>query len=176
MHLEGSIFFRKKPNDFVILVVCTANITRSPYIAALLRKTLVESGLRFRRRIVVKSAGTNATANQQALPTIATIAYTRGIDLQEHRSSLLTGELINEASLILTAEMQHKESILKRFPEAYDRVYQITEYGRLGNDPKIRDVIDPTGRDLEEFQEFVGIAHEEVKRVLEHMVRIGAIE
>lgn len=173
---EVRIFFRKRKNDVKILVVCTANITRSPYVAALLRTLLTKHGSHLRRRISVESAGVNANPNMPALPTMSTIAYTKGLDLQNHRSRILTPEMIREATLILTMEQAHKERILQRHPEMFEKVFLITEYGRGQDRSEVGDVIDPTGKDLEEFQEFVALAESESKRVMDYMLRMGVLE
>lgn len=145
-------------------------------MAALLQKSLRDSGIRPRRKISVESAGMNANPNMPALPTISTIAYTRGIQMQDHRSRIVTPELIRNASLILTMEFQHKERILQRHPEMFDRVFQISEFGRDPDDAAIQDVIDPTGKDIEEFQQFVATADSEVNRIAKHLLRIGLFD
>jgi len=176
--MEAVIFFRKKPNDFVILVVCTANITRSPYVEALMRKVLVNSGLRFHRRVVVQSAGTKATANLGALHemTVAAPLFDQ-VDLGDHRSRKISEDIIHSASLILTMERSHVHQVLKLVPEAAEKTYRITDYGRDEGDPDRVDVSDPTGsKDTDEYFEFFGIARTEVNRVLGYMVKNAVIE
>jgi protein-tyrosine-phosphatase len=176
--VEDVIFFKKKSNDFVILVVCTANITRSPYVEALMRKVLVNSGLRFSKRVVVQSAGIKATANLGALHemTVAAPLFDQ-VDLTEHRSRKITADMVNSASLILTMEQSHVNEIVKNVPDAFEKTFRITDYGRQSGDPERIDVSDPTGsKDTEEYFDFFGIARTEVNRVLGYMVKHAIIE
>ncbi len=143
----------------------------------MLRKTLIESGLRFRKRVVVESAGVKATANQSALHEITVYSKLRDhIVLSDHRSRKISADIVNNASLILAMEQMQVDGILKKFPDAEEKTYRITAFGRSKGDEENTDVCDPTGsEDPEDYYHFFRIARTEVNRVLEHMLRIGMI-
>jgi len=143
-----------------------------------MRKVLVNSGLRFQRRVVVQSAGTKATGNLGALHemTVAAPLFDQ-VHLSDHRSRKISADIINSASLILTMERTHINQILKLVPDADDKTYRITDYGREAGDPDRVDVSDPTGsKDTDEYFEFFGIVRTEVNRVLGYMVKNAVIE
>ena len=101
-----------------ILVVCTANICRSPVVEAVLRARLRERGLDGWR---VSSAE-------------------RGLDIRGHRSRRAEERHLAAADLVLCMEWGHKEALSIEYPEHRDRIYLLTEM--VGDD---REVDDPIG-------------------------------
>lgn len=105
-------------------MVCTANVCRSPYIAALLAAQLPH--------LVVASAGVAARPWQQIDPVVrdrlaalATPPATRG------RSRRVTRSRVRRAGLILTAEAMHRALILELDPRAVGRTATLKELARL---------------------------------------------
>lgn len=92
-----------------ILVVCWANICRSPYAAAALAQSLPQCQ--------VASAGVGAISGMPADDTMAELAGRRlRADLSLHRSVPCTEELMRISDLILVMERQHKVLLQQRFP------------------------------------------------------------
>ena len=83
----------------LITVVCTGNINRSPFAAALLRARLDES-------YIVTSAG--LTANGLIPPSsMLKAAKKAGVDLAQHRSRLLTAQDVDTSDLVLCMDRTH---------------------------------------------------------------------
>ncbi len=91
-----------------IVVVCHGNICRSPMGAALLRQALGPSGTR------VESAGFIGP-NRPAPPDAVMAAARRGVDLSDHRSRLLTADLVGSADLIVVMEPEQQRAVCERF-------------------------------------------------------------
>jgi protein-tyrosine-phosphatase len=122
----------------LILVVCTANICRSPMAACLLRRRLKLVPQDVRPAVI--SAGTWAKAGQRAADGAIRAMRLRGLELEEHRSKIVTEELILVADLVIVMEEWHQEALRAEFPSVAERVFTLTELaGRSG------DVDDPYG-------------------------------
>ena len=91
-----------------IVVVCHGNICRSPLAAALLRRALEPAGVR------VESAGFIGP-NRAAPRDGVAAAARRGVDLSNHRSRLLTADLVCSADLFVVMEPQQQRAVCERF-------------------------------------------------------------
>ena len=108
-----------------ILFVCTANRYRSPIAAACFKNELL-------KRNEVKdwsilSAGTWTTDGLPAMPDAIQRAKQIGLDLQEHRSRAITGEILQEADLVLVMESGQKESLQIEFPFCREKILLLSE-------------------------------------------------
>lgn len=159
---------RKK---FRLLIICTANRTRSAYFAGYLKNYLKKYRPAALRRLSISSAGTKAIAGGRANDVVSLIARNNGFSLRDHQARRLSAPLVKRADLILTMEQEHKESILKNFPQAEGKVFRLMEYGWTDeDDPTSLDVPDPTGRDADDFRAFIETAHVEADRLLHELV------
>lgn len=170
-------FFRKK---FCLVIVCTANRTRSAYFAGYLRHCLAQSRPGALKRIRITSAGTKARTGGRVNDVVALIARNHGFSLSQHTSEPLSEKLVKRADLILTMEQEHKDFILEKFPEAAGKVFRLMEYG-WQPDPEDRataevlDVPDPTGRNPDDFKAFIQMAHIEADRLIHELAHRGMI-
>lgn len=90
-----------------ILVVCTANICRSPMGERVLAKLLNDHD------VEISSAGIRAIGGNAADPTVRELMAERGWgDLSDHRSQLLFPSLLQRSNLILCMEEHHIRHIL----------------------------------------------------------------
>lgn len=126
-----------------VLLVCTANICRSPMAEALLRARLGEAAVDWR----IESAGTWALDGEQAAPRAIKVLKARGIDLTEHRSRVVNPNMLNQARLVLVMEKGHKEALQVEFPRYASKVFLLREM--VG---EIADIKDPIGRSTAEFE------------------------
>ncbi len=143
-----------------IVIVCTANMTRSPYFAHRLRRELTHRAPG--REFQLRSAGTLDFGGLPADVDIAEYAFRRGMDLSEHIANPF-GEEHLEADLVLCMERHHRDQLLERYDELSGRVFTLMEYGREGNTDS--DIADPTGGSRTEYELFLRIAHEEAARI-----------
>lgn len=118
-----------------ILVVCTANICRSPAAARSLRVGLQEQGVP-PELVKVSSAGVHALEGMPMCEISETEVDARlaGLPMDDvalHSSRPLTTQLAEGASLILTADRQHRREILLSSPRLRDRVFTLRQAARL---------------------------------------------
>ena len=113
-----------------ILVVCRANVCRSPLAQILLENALVGHGI----EATVSSAGTRAHPG-------GTICYlvsgtVGGVPngparVLDHRSRALDGGLVAAADLILTAESSHRGLASAAAPRSQSRIFTLAEAAAL---------------------------------------------
>jgi protein-tyrosine phosphatase len=127
--------------DASILVVCTANICRSPMAEALL-KARVPPGEHWR----IESAGTWAMDGQLVSTNTQLVLQQRGLDASLHRSRSVNSELIKDFNLILVMEPGHKEALQVEFPQAAGRIFLFSEMVGMKYP-----VVDPYGRPLKDY-------------------------
>jgi len=91
-----------------LLVLCEANICRSP-LAAYLLSDLTD--------LRVDSAGLTARVGDPADATYLDMAQTLGLDLARHRSKPVDSRLLSAADLILVMTGGHKRRLSERYPQ-----------------------------------------------------------
>lgn len=95
----------RKP-EVVLLVLCTANICRSPAAEALLRQALKRLGLS--RRVRVLSAGTAVGApGAHPDPRMRSLAAEVGVPMRGMRAQPLTPALLESATVVYGMESAH---------------------------------------------------------------------
>lgn len=128
-----------------IVIVCTANICRSPLAAAELRRRLHGLGL---TDWVVDSAGTWATLSRPPSRFSSQIAQRNGMDISDHRAQSVTTEMMATADLVLCMTANHKEALQLEFSGDADKIYLFSEMiGRRF------DISDPYGGPYEGYEE-----------------------
>ena len=128
-----------------VLVVCTANICRSPMAEGMLRSRLEREGLA--SKIGVYSAGTDARHGDHADPNIVALLAERGIAVGLHLSYPLQPKEIEEAEVILVMEEAHRRRMFSIASTQLPKVMLLSELaGRAG------DIDDPYGRDLPAYR------------------------
>jgi protein-tyrosine phosphatase len=107
-----------------VLVVCTANVARSPLFAAMLAERAGD-GVR------VTSAGTWAREGDVAARGSQRLAERRGLDLTEHRSRPLTRALVATSDLVLTMSEDQRHACASMAEGATTRTFTVREFARL---------------------------------------------
>ena len=119
------------PDTFRILVVCTANICRSPMAEHLLSADLAQQPTTAEVEYVVTSAGIRGWDAAEMDADAAAELRKLGGDPTDFRSKQLTAHDIETAGLILTATREHRTFVLEQVPRALRRTYTILEFAHL---------------------------------------------
>lgn len=106
-----------------VLTVCTYNRTRSVLMGALLGHHMACHDIDG----YIATAGVEGPRGKHATNQVIRLLAQRGIDVSEHRSETLTEQLINEADLILCAEVRHVMHIAAKWPDAFSRSFTLPE-------------------------------------------------
>ena len=127
-----------------ILIVCTANICRSPVGEALLKDRLQKRGL---TQWTVGSAGTWALWLRGASQFSIDVCENMGLNIKEHRSRMIDERLLEQADLVLCMEAGHVEALQAEFTSQANKIYLLSEMVE-----KSYSVPDPYGEPLAMYQ------------------------
>lgn len=114
-----------------ILIVCTANAIRSPFVEYLLRARLAEAGV---DATSIESAGTAARPGAHAEPRVVELGRQWGLDLGDHRSRRLDEAMLQEGTIVLCAAAAHRRVVMDMRPQLLDTTFTIRELARLLTD------------------------------------------
>ena len=117
--------------DARILVVCTGNICRSPFIERLLQRRLDEHRPGSDHAIQVRSAGTSAMTGWSMDERAAAQLVAYGGDPAGFTARDLTPELIAESDLVLTATRAHRGKVATMYPKALRQVFTFCDFADL---------------------------------------------
>jgi len=96
----------------------------------------------------VESVGTWANQNLPTTPEMIAVMDKRGLDVKDHRSRMVSAEILADFALVLTMERGQKEALQIEFPFAAKRIYMLSEMA--GANVQINDPLDrsPAGLQL----------------------------
>lgn len=138
-----------------ILFVCTGNTCRSPMAEAILREMGIQG-------LEVRSAGVFAQDGSAASRNTIDVLKEQGIE-SDHRSSMLTDELINWTNYIFTMTNGHKESVIRMYPHAADKTFTLKEFAGKDADG---DISDPFGGPIEVYRETYTEIHSLITEII----------
>ena len=127
-----------------LVLICTGNTCRSPMAEAIARSLFTAAGLAAQ----VSSAGVCAMHNQPASRHAITAMEEGGLCLLSHQAQMVSDEMLNDATLVLTMTKGHKAMLLSDYPLAEDKIFTLAEYA----EDSCADVSDPFGGSLEEYK------------------------
>ncbi len=139
-----------------ILIVCGANVCRSPFLAHVLHIHLAQLVGADHGGITVTSAGTHALVGSPPDERTRTTAARYGGSLAEHRARQLHPSDMEAATLVLTAERAHRAEAATLYPRALSRTFTLLELQRLIRDVDPSDLGDHPAKRL---QQLVPYAH-----------------
>jgi protein-tyrosine phosphatase len=174
-----------------IVVLCTANVCRSPMAAALLAQRLSELGVAAR----VRSAGM-LRGGEPPHPEVISVMAGYGIDIAAHRSRIACAADLAHASLVLAMARDNLRYAVVTEPGAWPRAFTLRELVRRGEqigprrpgepfavwlsrahegreraallgDSAEDDVPDPSGRPLREYVDAARLLDRSVARLAE---------
>lgn len=129
-----------------ILIVCTANICRSPVVAGLITQRLDAAALG--DQVMARSAGIFAESGKPAWEPVCDLMAAHGVDLQRHRSQPISYDMVQAADLIVVMEERQRQSIFYLEPRALHKVFLLSEFA--GDADPLPDVM---GRPIEEVRQ-----------------------
>lgn len=126
------------PGPGHILIVCTANICRSPMAAGLLQHFLAgQTGPLKSLRVI--SAGIAARQDDPISDNAAVAMRKVGIDLSEHASQPVTQRLLDEALVVLCMTESHRAMIQLQFDPVPRHLYLFRQFLPRPVDPEVDD-------------------------------------
>ena len=132
----------------IIIVVCTANICRSPMAAALLQHALAAQPEPLRSFKII-SAGVAARAGDSVSANSVLALKKVGLDISKHTSRPLTQKMIDEASLILGMTESHRAMIQLQAEPPPKNLFLFREFMPPRGDKQIGD---PFGGSLKLYE------------------------
>ncbi|MGA2446048.1 MAG: low molecular weight protein arginine phosphatase [Opitutaceae bacterium] len=121
-----------------ILIVCTANICRSPMAAALLRHFLAGQTEPLKSLQVV-SAGIAARQGDPVSDNAAIAMKKVGLDLSPHSSQPVTQQLLDGARVVLCMTESHRAMIQLQFERVPKHLYLFRQFLPPPVDPEVDD-------------------------------------
>jgi len=123
------------------LIVCTANVDRSPMAEFLLKKILFDEKT---SGIEVFSRGVAAVENSPMSEIGRALLLSEdGIYAENHRSKKITENDIQESDIILAMESFHVDLLKEKYPHSIGKIFLLSDYGNVR---EIGDIKDPAGQ------------------------------
>lgn len=121
-----------RPGDPVaqVVVVCHANIARSPLGMAMVEQQ-AQDRLGAAADVWVRSAGVHARPGLAAAEESRRQAALRGLDLSRHRAAVLERDDVATADLVLTMSEQQRAHAVRLHPPAAGWTFTLPELARL---------------------------------------------
>lgn len=149
----------------VITVVCSGNICRSPMAERLLRHAL-EAETKPLSETKVYSAGVSAFLGDPPSRHAVIALQKVGLDLSDHRSRPLSGELMDITDLLLVMTCRHLEAVRLLYPDWNHPMHLFREWVPEGASTEVPD---PFGASLGLYLETRDSLAEAVPGILHHL-------
>ena len=114
-----------------VLVVCTGNVCRSPFLQLALQRELDARRPDGAVGITVTSAGTGALAGRPMDERAAAQATARGLHPETFLARQLTPAMVAGADLVLTATRRHRGEVATLHPRALRYVFALRDFADL---------------------------------------------
>jgi len=98
-------------------------------------------------KIDVSSAGVQTTPGLSANPMTLRVLEDEGIDFTQFQSRVVTPALINEATYVFTMTQQHRDFLIRYYPQHQEKIFLLTEWNQQ------EDISDPIGGTLQDYRE-----------------------
>jgi protein-tyrosine-phosphatase len=91
-----------------------------------------------------------------------------GLDISQHRSRIVTRNMLRQFDLILTMESGHKEALTIEFPEITPRLYLLSEMI-----DEQQDVADPIGGQITDYRYTAARIHRILTQGFDRIVQLA---
>jgi protein-tyrosine-phosphatase/predicted ATP-grasp superfamily ATP-dependent carboligase len=126
-----------------VLVLCKGNICRSPFAAELLKKRATDRNI----RLEIRSAGLDTTPGHDAYPLAKAASREYGVDLDHHRTTPITMDMVSWADLVLVMETAHVVNLYGMSSAARSKTFLLGHFASRAT-TDIRDPYDGTAEDF----------------------------
>jgi protein-tyrosine phosphatase len=137
-----------------VLFLCQGNVCRSPFAERYFRKIAENRNL---HGIRSRSAGLEVRISVPSPDLAVQVAKTMGVDLMDHRSIQVTGDIIEESDIVFA--MEHRQAVILRrtFPAHVSKIFLLSLFDadpHPAGDHVLRyNIPDPYGKSEEDFLE-----------------------
>lgn len=126
-----------------ILFVCKGNICRSPLAEVYFQSLVEKEGW----ETTVRSAGLETTPGKPAHGNAKAVALQHGLSLDEHATTQVHKELLEQSDLIIVMEIMQKKRIHRLYPESKGKVVLLGRFDSVGS----LEIADPYSGTSEDF-------------------------
>jgi protein-tyrosine-phosphatase len=156
-------------DKFKLLIVCTGNTCRSPMAEGIAKKIVTEKGL---GNFFISSAGIGTADGLPATDYAIEAAKHWDIDIQNHRSTVLTAQLAMESDLILAMAPEHADRIISMDKRLRDKTYLMKGFPIPFSHGQAR-VDDPIGGSLEQYNQTFLELDEILRKIFPKIIEIS---
>jgi protein-tyrosine phosphatase len=147
-----------------VVFVCFGNIMRSPMAEALFRKEAEAVQL----AVSATSAGLHAISGSEAHPWAQAASAEMAAPLANHRSRLLTQEMVSEADAVFAMDFQNLAELLALYPEARRKILLLGEYSEGSG--RSREIADPYFGNLDTTRGCYAMLHACIRALTRELV------
>jgi protein-tyrosine phosphatase len=158
-----------QPKKYRVLFVCTGNTCRTPMAEGIAKKLADDKGI---SNLSVSSAGTGTADGFPATDYAVEAAHHWDIDISNHRSTVLTKDIVYQADLILAMSHEHVEKILTLDRGAASKTYLLKGFPSPYNPGQER-VEDPIGGSLEQYNQTFLELDEVIRKMFPRIVEMS---
>jgi len=154
-----------------ILFVCTGNTCRSvlaQYYASRLAADAFPQSAKAPLALEFFSAGLVVAKDILQPAIVSELLKKEGIKHFSHKPEQISAEIAESAGLILSMTKEHKEAVIRLFPEAAAKTMTLMEYAGFGAE----DLPDPYGRDNLFYLEVFTLIKSAIKAAFEKLKKM----
>ena len=144
-----------------VLFVCHGNICRSPLAVAYFQSRVEKEG----RHMTVRSAGLEIIPGMLADAKAKAVALEYRLSLDEHVTTQVHKELLDQSDLVLVMEAAQRERVMKLYPQHRNKVFLLGRFCGRGS----LDIDDPYQGTKEDFQTCFERIQESCDRVMQQL-------
>ncbi len=157
-----------------VLIICYANICRSPAAEVIANKYAEQIGL---RNVEFDSAGWHEAFATAVQETQEYVLEMHGIDMGDFKSKVITRDLVEKADLIIGMERYHLLRVRKAFKDLKEKLkgklYTLTQFN--GAERKEWNIPDPYQTGKDNYFRIMGIVDMNIKKMVQKIADINKI-